>query len=116
MNIREISDVFKDTANQITAIKSYNFGWASDRTRSSNTEDYQELNEFPRVFFSVPTIIGSDQTRKQDTYQVTLFFDDLLGYDNNGDADLTLQLDKWATLQVYATAFIQRLNLIKQSI
>jgi hypothetical protein len=27
-----------------------------------------------------------------------------------------LQLDKWATLQVYATAFIQRLNLIKQSI
>jgi hypothetical protein len=116
MNIREISDVFKDTANQITALKSYNFGWASDRTRSSNTEDYQELNEFPRVFFSVPTIIGSDQTRKQDTYQVTLFFDDLLGYNNEGDADLTLQLDKWATLQVYATAFLQRLNKIKQSI
>jgi hypothetical protein len=116
MNIREISDVFKDTANQITAIKSYNFGWPSDRTRSSNTEDYQELNEFPRVFFSVPTITGSDQTRKQDTYQVTIFFDDLLGYNNEGDADLTLQLDKWATLQVYATAFIQRLNLIKQSI
>jgi hypothetical protein len=116
MNIREISDVFKDTANQITAIKSYNFGWPSDRTRSSNTEDYQELNEFPRVFFSVPTITGSDQTRKQDTYQVTLFFDDLLGYNNEGDADLTLQLDKWATLQVYATAFLQKLNKIKQSI
>jgi hypothetical protein len=116
MNIREISDVFKDTAGDIEALKSYNFGWASDRTRSTNTEDYQELNEFPRVFFSVPTIIGSDQTRKQDTYQVTLFFDDLLGYDNNGDPDLTLQLDKWAALQQYATAFIQRLNLIKQSI
>ena len=116
MNIREISDVFKDTANQITALKSYNFGWPSDRTRSTNTEDYQELNEFPRVFFSVPTITGSDQTRKQDTYQVTLFFDDLLGYNNEGDADLTLQLDKWATLQVYATAFLQKLNKIKQSI
>jgi hypothetical protein len=116
MNIREISDVFKDTANQITALKSYNFGWASDRTRSSNTEDYQELNEFPRVFFSVPTIIGSDQTRKQDTYQVTLFFDDLLGYDNDGDADLTLQIDKWAALQEYANYFVQRLNKVKQSI
>jgi hypothetical protein len=116
MNIREISDVFKDTANQITAIKSYNFGWPSDRTRSSNTEDYQDLNEFPRVFFSVPTITGSDQTRKQDTYQVTLFFDDLLGYDNNGDADLTLQLDKWAALQEYANYFVQRLNKVKQSI
>jgi hypothetical protein len=116
MNIREISDVFKDTANQITAIKSYNFGWASDRTRSTNTEDYQELNEFPRVFFSVPTITGSDQTRKQDTYQVTLFFDDLLGYDNNGDADLTLQIDKWAALQEYANYFVQRLNKVKQSI
>jgi hypothetical protein len=116
MNIREISDVFKDTANQISAIKSYNFGWASDRVRSGNTEDYQELNEFPRVFFSVPTITGSDQTRKQDTYQVTIFFDDLLGYNNEGDADLTLQLDKWAALQEYANYFVQRLNKIKQSI
>jgi hypothetical protein len=116
MNIREISDVFKDTANQITAIKSYNFGWPSDRTRSTNTEDYQELNEFPRVFFSVPTIIGSDQTRKQDTYQVTIFFDDLLGYNNEGHADLTLQLDKWAALQEYANYFVQRLNKVKQSI
>ena len=116
MNIREISDVFKDTASGITALKSYNFGWASDRVRQGNTEDYQELNEFPRVFFSVPTITASDQMRKQDTYQVTLFFDDLLGYDNEGDEDPTLQIDKWALLQNYATAFIQRLNLIKQSI
>ena len=99
MNIREISDIFKDTADNITAIKSYNFGWASDRVRQGNTEDFQELNEFPRVFFAVPTITGSDQTRKQDTYQVTLFFDDLLGYDNEGDEDPTLQIDKWANLQ-----------------
>ena len=116
MNIREISDIFKDTAGDIEALKSYNFGWASDRVRQGNTEDFQELNQFPRVFFSVPTITASDQIRKQDTYQVTLFFDDLLGYDNDGDADLTLQIDKWAALQNYATAFIQRLNLIKQTI
>jgi hypothetical protein len=116
MNIREISDIFKDTADNITAIKSYNFGWASDRVRQGNTEDFQELNEFPRVFFSVPTITGSDQTRKQDTYQVTLFFDDLLGYNNEGDADLTLQLDKWAALQEYANYFVQRLNKVKQTI
>jgi hypothetical protein len=116
MNIREISDVFKDTTGDIEALKSYNFGWASDRVRQGNTEDFQELNTFPRVFFSVPTITASDQIRKQDTYQVTLFFDDLLGYDNEGDADLTLQIDKWAALQQYATAFIQRLNLIKQTI
>lgn len=116
MNIREISDVFKDTADEITAIKSYNFGWASDRVRQGNTEDFQELNEFPRVFFAVPTITGSDQTRKQDTYQVTLFFDDLLGYDNEGDEDPTLQIDKWANLQQYANYFVQRLNKIKQSI
>lgn len=116
MNIREISDIFKDTADNITAIKSYNFGWASDRVRQGNTEDFQELNEFPRVFFSVPTITASDQTRKQDTYQVTLFFDDLLGYDNEGDEDPTLQIDKWANLQQYANYFVQRLNKIKQSI
>ena len=116
MNIREISDIFKDTADNITAIKSYNFGWASDRVRQGNTEDFQELNEFPRIFFAVPTITASDQTRKQDTYQVTLFFDDLLGYDNEGDEDPTLQIDKWANLQQYANYFVQRLNKIKQSI
>ena len=116
MNIRDISDIFKDTADNITAIKSYNFGWASDRVRQGNTEDFQELNEFPRVFFAVPTITGSDQTRKQDTYQVTLFFDDLLGYDNEGDEDPTLQIDKWANLQQYANYFVQRLNKIKPSI
>jgi hypothetical protein len=116
MNIREISDIFKDTADNITALKSYNFGWASDRVRQGNTEDFHELNEFPRVFFAVPTITGSDQTRKQDTYQVTLFFDDLLGYDNEGDEDPTLQIDKWANLQQYANYFVQRLNKIKQSI
>jgi hypothetical protein len=116
MNIREISDIFKDTADNITAIKSYNFGWASDRVRQGNTEDFQELNEFPRVFFAVPTITGSDQTRKQDTYQVTIFFDDLLGYDNEGDEDPTLQIDKWANLQQYANYFVQRLNKIKQTI
>ena len=116
MNIREISDIFKDTADNITAIKSYNFGWASDRVRQGNTEDFQELNEFPRVFFAVPTITGSDQTRKQDTYQVTIFFDDLLGYDNEGDEDPTLQIDKWANLQQYANYFVQRLNKIKQII
>lgn len=116
MNIREISDIFKDTADNITPIKSYNFGWASDRVRQGNTEDFQELNEFPRIFFAVPTITASDQTRKQDTYQVTLFFDDLLGYDNEGDEDPTLQIDKWANLQQYANYFVQRLNKIKQSI
>ena len=116
MNIREISDIFKDTADNITAIRSYNFGWASDRVRQGNTEDFQELNEFPRIFFAVPTITGSDQTRKQDTYQVTIFFDDLLGYDNEGDEDPTLQIDKWANLQQYANYFVQRLNKIKQTI
>jgi hypothetical protein len=64
----------------------------------------------------VPTITGSDQTRKQDTYQVTIFFDDLLGYNNEGDTDLTLQLDKWAALQEYANYFVQRLNKVKQTI
>jgi hypothetical protein len=116
MNIREISDVFKDTVSDIEALKSYNFGWASDRVRQGNAEDFQELNLFPRLFFSVPTVTASNQTRKQDTYQITLFFDDLLGYDNEGETDATLQIDKWASLQQYATAFIQRLNLIKQSI
>jgi hypothetical protein len=116
MTLRTISDIFKAVANDIDEVKSYNFGWPSDRTRSTNTEDFQELNEYPRVFFAVPTVPASNQIRKQDTYQVTVFVDDLLGYDNEGDADLTLQIDKWSDLQVIATKFIQRLNALKQTL
>ncbi len=116
MTLRTISDIFKAVANDIDEVKSYNFGWASDRTRSTNTEDFQELNEYPRVFFAVPTVPASNQIRKQDTYQVTVFVDDLLGYDNEGDADLTLQIDKWSDLQVIATKFIQRVNALKQTL
>lgn len=116
MTIRDISDIFKTIVDDIDEVKSYNFGWASDRTRVGNTEDYQELNNYPRVFFTVPTITQSNQIRKQDTYQVTVFVDDLLGYDNEGDSDLTLQIDKWSDLQLIATKFIQRINALKQSL
>ena len=115
MNIREISDIFKDTADNITAIKSYNFGWASDRVRQGNTEDFQELNEFPRVFFAVPTITGSDQTRKQDTYQVTIFFDDLLGYNEDGTVNEDTQIEKWSALTVLAEKFMLQINTNKQA-
>jgi hypothetical protein len=44
---------------------------------------------------------------------VTLFFDDLLGYDENGDVDTTLQITKWSTLITLAEKFILELGTTK---
>jgi hypothetical protein len=44
---------------------------------------------------------------------VTLFFDDLLGYDENGDVDTTLQITKWSNLIAFAERFILELRTTK---
>jgi hypothetical protein len=60
----------------------------------------------------VPTLTNNPVTRR-DTYQVTLFFDDLLGYDENGDVDTTLQITKWSNLIAFAEKFILELGTTK---
>jgi hypothetical protein len=42
-----------------------------------------------------------------------LFFDDLLGYDENGDVDTTLQITKWSNLIAFAERFILELRTTK---
>ena len=44
---------------------------------------------------------------------MTLFFDDLLGYDENGDVDTTLQITKWSNLIAFAEMFILELGTTK---
>jgi hypothetical protein len=41
-------------------------------------------------------------TGRNDTYQCQVFFDDLLGYDDDGEANTDTQVVKWSTLITYA--------------
>jgi hypothetical protein len=98
----------------VPGLNGFSFGWASDRVRTQiyTEEGENSTNIFPRVFFAVPTLTNNPVTRR-DTYQVTLFFDDLLGYDENGDVDATLQITKWSNLIAYAERFILELGTTK---
>lgn len=114
MTLTDLANIFEAATNAIPGLNGFSFGWASDRVRSQiyTEEGENNTNIFPRVFFAVPTLINNPITRR-DNYTVTLFFDDLLGYDENGDVDTTLQITKWSTLITLAEKFILELGTTK---
>jgi hypothetical protein len=114
MSLVQLANIFEAATDAVQGLNGFSFGWASDRVRSQiyTEEGENSTNIFPRVFFAVPTLINNPVTRR-DTYQVTLFFDDLLGYDENGDIDTTLQITKWSNLIAFAERFILELGTTK---
>lgn len=114
MTLLELTDLLQDTTDNIQGLNGFSFGWASDRTRSKIYEQEGEdaTNLFPRVFFQVPTLVNNPITRK-DTYQLTLFFDDLLGYDEDGNPNNDTQLQKWSQLLIYAEKYMLDINTNK---
>jgi hypothetical protein len=114
MSLVQLANIFEAATDAVQGLNGFSFGWPSDRVRSQiyTEEGENNTNIFPRVFFAVPTLTNNPVTRR-DTYQVTLFFDDLLGYDENGDVDTTLQITKWSNLIAFAERFILQLGTTK---
>ena len=114
MSLVQLANIFEAATDAVQGLNGFSFGWASDRVRSQiyTEEGENNTNIFPRVFFAVPTLTHLPVTRR-DTYQVTLFFDDLLGYNENGDVDTTLQITKWSNLIAFAERFILELGTTK---
>lgn len=108
MTLLQINEQFKTVTNAVEGLNGYSFGWPSDRTRSQTYdqpgEDQTDL--YPRVLFAVPTL-DHDMTRRNDTYQCQVFFDDLLGYDDDGEANTDTQVVKWSTLITYAERWVK---------
>jgi hypothetical protein len=111
MTIIQLSNLFDAVAASTLGLSSYWFGWPSDRVRPRATNDTTEQAGalFPRLLFAVPTVEQDPRTKK-DYYNVQLFFDDLLGYDNDGEADDQTQLQKWRNLMNTATAWLKTLE------
>jgi hypothetical protein len=78
MSLVQLANIFEAATDAVNGLNGFSFGWASDRVRSQiyTEEGENNTNIFPRVFFAVPTLTNNPVTRR-DTYQVTLFFDDL---------------------------------------
>lgn len=116
MTLLEISDLFKSTTDATQGLNGFSFGWPSDRTRSQDYDSVGEnsTNLFPRVFFAVPTLTNNPITRR-DVYQITLFFDDLLGYNEDGTVNEDTQIEKWSALTVLAEKFMLQINTNKQA-
>ena len=114
MSLVDLANIFEAATDSVNGLNGFSFGLASDRVRSQiyTEEGENSTNIFPRVFFAVPTLTNNSVTRR-DTYQVTLFFDDLLGYNEQGDVDTTLQITKWSNLIAFAEKFVLHLTTTK---
>jgi len=113
MTLIQISNLFDAVAATTPGLASYWFGWPSDRLRPRATDAQRDLGAgmalYPRLLFAVPTVSQNMENHK-DTYEVQLFFDDLLGYNEDGTADEATQLEKWRDLTNIATAWLKTLR------
>lgn len=110
MTLIQLNNLFEAVAAGTLGIHSYWFGWPSDRVRSRATNDDEAQGAmYPRLLFAVPEM-SQNTIQNTDTYSVQLFFDDLLGYDNDGNPDHQTQLQKWRNLMNIATAWLKTLQ------
>lgn len=111
MTLLEINTQFKAATDAITELNGYSFGWPSDRIRSQTYDQPGEdqVDLYPRVLFAVPTM-EQDVVQRNDVYQCQVFFDDLLGYDDTGETDLSTQVEKWDNLLQLATRWTKEMQ------
>jgi len=111
MTLLEINTQFKAVTDAITGLNGYSFGWPSDRVRSQTYDEPGEdqTDLYPRVLFAVPTM-EQDVINRNDEYTCQVFFDDLLGYDDTGETDLSAQVEKWDNLLQLATRWTKEMQ------
>lgn len=111
MDIVEISNLFNTIARMHTGVESYHFGWPSDRARNvpNNFDDANLGNYFPRVTWAPPE--GTEDILSlRDEIEVTLYFDDLQGYDETAGLVNKTQAEQWRDLRDAALRFLREVN------
>ena len=111
MTLTEINTQFKAVTGAITGLNGYSFGYWSDRIRSQTYDEPGEdqTDLYPRVFWVVPTM-NQDVINRNDIYKCEVVFDDLLGYDDMGETDLSTQVEKWDLLMQLATRWVKQMQ------
>jgi len=111
MTLTEINTQFQAVTDAIAGLNGYSFGWASDRVRSQTYDEPGEdqADLFPRVFWVVPTM-NQDVINRNDIYKCEVVFDDLLGYDDTGETNLSTQVEKWDLLMQLATRWVKQMQ------
>jgi len=116
MTLLQINEQFKTVTNAVAGLNGYSFGWPSDRTRSQTYDEPGEdqTDLYPRVLFSKGWTMDQDENNN-DVYQCQVFFDDLIGYDDNGEADDSTEAEKFSTLLQLATRWRKEMQNYRTS-
>ncbi|MHC4316406.1 MAG: LamG domain-containing protein [Planctomycetota bacterium] len=113
----QISNIFNLMVQVEPRLLYYHFGWRSDILKNiDNNFDEGNLKgrQFPALHFSVPEftqyIGGIDYTGVKEEMEITLYFDDLQYYENDGSANSENLIEEWAGLKQIAEDYIANLD------
>lgn len=113
MTLLQINDAFKNATAAIAGLNGYSYGLPSDRVRSQvydePGEDQTDL--YPRVLFEWPdSDLEIVPAVRNETYECVVYFDDLLGYTDDGEADTRTIAELHSNLKVLATRWVTKLQ------
>lgn len=111
--ITQISNIFNLLSQLDVRLFNYHFGYRYDINQNI-TNNFDPANDtgrlFPAVSFDVPDnvkyIDGIDYVDIQEEMQVTLYFDDLQGYNNDGSLNVLNPIEQWQRLKQIGEDFI----------
>lgn len=109
MTLTQLSNLWNLIVQAHPELKSYHFGWRSD-VNVNTANNYDPTNDlgsqYPRVHFTPP--IGNFNTQDaNNSIKAMLFFDDLQGYDNEGNLTKNTKAEQWSKLFVHAFQFFR---------
>lgn len=111
--ITQISNVFNLLSQVDIRLFNYHFGYRYDINQNiaNNFDPSNDTGRlFPSVSFDVPDnvkyIDDIDYVDVQEEMQVTLYFDDLQGYNNDGSLNVLNPIEQWQSLKQISEDFI----------
>ena len=119
MNLLKLSNFFNAISQAHTSFNYYHFGWRSDMLVNipNNFDPNSSTGKlFPAVHFAVPESFNStvnDSTNK-DSIPVTLYFDNLQDYNNNGTANTKTLLRQWSDLTILAKEYLYNVQRLME--
>ena len=118
-SLTQISNIFNLLCQQDTRIKNYKFGWRHDvnRNKQNNFDPTNSLGtQYPSVMFEPPEGVTDlnepNYLEREEDVDITLYFDDLQNYNNDGTANTLNLIEQWDNLRFIVKDFLANFAVV----
>lgn len=118
-SLTQISNIFNLLCQQDTRINNYKFGWRHDvnRNKQNNFDPTNSLGtQYPSVMFEPPEGVTDlnepNYLEREEEIDITLYFDDLQNYYNDGSANTLNLIEQWDNLRFIVKDFLANFAIV----